>query len=129
MRSGQDGQLPGINLPSAGINLLNANAAAYAEANKIMGPSGQHIEALGSDALQRWMKANGVEEMNSSYWQKQKLPTGQLALVQIQPSKGVLEAKQLGNAEISSMMFRSLEGDMQALMEKVAFNLQEFNLL
>jgi hypothetical protein len=65
-------------------------------ARKMMGPGGQHIEVLGSDALQRWMQDNGVEEMNGGYWQR--LPTGQLALVEMQLPKEVLEAEQLGNA-------------------------------
>ena len=77
----------------------------------MMGPNGQHIEALDSDALQRWMQANGVEERGGKYRQRQKLPTGQLALVEVQIPKEVSEAEQFGNAEISSMMFRSLEGD------------------
>jgi len=71
----------------------------------------QHIEALGSDALLRWMQDNGIEEMNGGYRQRQKLPTGQLALVQVQPPKEVLEAEKMGSAEISSMMYRSLEGE------------------
>jgi len=102
------------------MTLQNANAAAFEAANKVLGESGQHIEALGSDALARWMEENGVEEMNGAYWQRQKLPTGQLALVQVQSPKEVIEAEQLGNTEVSSLMYRTLKVRRQPVKE-VAF--------
>ena len=98
----QLGQLPASQLP--GPALPNMNAAAYEAANKLLEQSGQHIEALGSDAMQRWMQEDGIEEMKGGYWQR--LAGGQMALIEVQPPKEVLEAEQLGNAEISSLMFR-----------------------
>jgi hypothetical protein len=83
-----------------------ATEAALEAANKMLGPGGQRIEALGSDALQRWMQENGVEERNGEYWQRQKLPTGQNAFVQVTPPKEVVDAENLGNAQVSSMIFR-----------------------
>jgi hypothetical protein len=88
------------------LTLQNANAAAFEAANKVLGESGQHIEALGSDAVNRWMQENGILEMNGAYWQK--LPTGQLALVHVQHQREVIEAEQLGDAEVSSLMYRTL---------------------
>lgn len=120
------GQLPRPALQNAGPPLQNANAAAYDEANRMLGPVGQRIEALGSDALQRWMQENSVEERDGGYWQRRTLPTNEIALVQVQPPKEVIEADRMGSAQISNMMFRSLEGETQALMKKVAFNPEAF---
>ena len=77
-----DGQVAG-QVTGQTLNLQNANAATYEAANKVLGESGQHIYALGSDALNRWIQENGIEELNRVYWQKQKLTTGQLVLVQM----------------------------------------------
>lgn len=47
---------------------LQISTDPFTVVNKILGESGQHIEALGSDAMQRWMRENGVEEGNGEYW-------------------------------------------------------------
>ena len=57
------------------------------------------------------MQENSVEEMNSCYWQRQKLPTGQMAPVEVQPPNESLTVEQLGNAEIYSMIARTFEGE------------------
>jgi hypothetical protein len=106
--------------------LQNASVVAFAQANKELSGTGQHVEALGSDALQRWMQASGVTEMNGGYWQRRQLPSGETALVQVYPPKEVIEAEQMGNAELSQMMYRTLEGETAALMKKVAFNPEAF---
>lgn len=38
----------------------------YEAANKLLGQGGQPMKALGSDAMQRWMQENGVEEMKGN---------------------------------------------------------------
>ena len=60
------------------------------------------------------------------YWQRTQLPTGQTALVQVQPPKEAIEADRMGSAQISTMMFRSLEGETAAPMKEVAFNPEAF---
>ena len=52
------------------------------------------------------MQENGVEETNSCYRQRQKLPTGQMTPVEVQPPNKSLTVEQLGNAETYSMMLR-----------------------
>jgi hypothetical protein len=47
----------------------------------------------------------------------------------VYPPQEVLEANKMGNAEISEMMFRTLDGETQALMKNVAFNSGDINLL
>jgi len=46
----------------------------------------------------------------------------------VYPPQEVLEANKMGNAEISEMMFRTLDGETQALIKKVAFNPEAFTL-
>jgi len=72
------------------------------------------------------MDANGVEEMNSGYWQRQKLSTGQTALIQVEVPKDVMEAERQGSTQISNMMYNSLEGETATLTKKVAFNPEAF---
>ena len=75
-----------------------AGEAAFEGANKMLGPGGQRIEALGSDNLQSWMQEGGIEERDGFYWQRQRLPTGQTALVQLQSPKDLVEAEEFCNA-------------------------------
>ena len=75
-----------------------AGEAALEAANKMLRPGGQRIEALGSDALKRWMRDGGIEKRDGFYWQRQWLPTGQLAIIQMQPPREVVEAEELCNA-------------------------------
>ena len=49
-----------------------------------------------------------------------------MALVEMKPPQAVLQAEKGGNAQISSMMFRGLEGESLALLRKVAFNPEAF---
>jgi hypothetical protein len=40
------------------------------EANEALKKQGQHVEPLGSDALQRWIQENDIKEINGGYWQR-----------------------------------------------------------
>ena len=99
---------------------------AFDAANKVLEPGGQHIESLGSDALENWVRENAVEKINDTYYQRRVLPSGETALVPTKPPAEVMEAERMGNAEISQMMIRNLEGETAALIKKVAFNPEAF---
>jgi len=122
---GVDGQnQPG--LVGTGQQAGSAQATAYAAADKVLQPGGQHIESLGSDALENWIRENAVEKINDTYYQRRVLPSGETALVPTRPPAEVMEAERMGNAEISQMMMRNLEGETAALIKKVAFNPEAF---
>ena len=70
-----------------------AQSAAFDAVNKALGPSGQRIESLGSDALQRWINEKAIEERDGGYSRITLLPTGQVTLVQVQHPKKVREPK------------------------------------
>ena len=81
---------------------------AFDAANRVLEPGGQHIESLGSDALENWVRENAVEKINNTYYQRRILPSGETALVEVKPSSKILEAERIGNAEISSMIYKNL---------------------
>ena len=64
--------------------------------------------------------------MNGKYYQNRQLSSGEMALVEMIPPPAVVEAEKGGNAQVSSMMFRGLEGETLALLRKVAFNPEAF---
>jgi len=91
-------------------------ARILTDANQVLGSGGEHYEALGSNAKQQWIKQNGLQEMNGKYYQNRQLPSGESALVEMKPPPAVVDAEKGGNAQISNMMFRGLEGETLALL-------------
>ena len=56
-----------------------------------LGPGGERFEANGSNTLQDWMNNNAIEELDGEYWQRRKLDSSKMALVQVEPPKEMLE--------------------------------------
>jgi len=70
---------PGQGSPGQGSQ--NPLQNAFDAANKILEPGGQHIESLGSDALENWVRENAVEKINNTYYQRRVLPSGEMIFV------------------------------------------------
>ena len=72
------------------------------------------------------MHDGNIQEMSGVYYQRTILPSGQSDLVEVNPPREVLEAESAGSADVSEMMYRTLEGEANALIKKVAVNPEAF---
>jgi hypothetical protein len=96
-----------LNAPNAPLNTVNKSDPIEA-INRALGPGGDRFESLGSNTLTQWMTDNAVEERDGEYWQRRKLDSGEMALVEVHPQKEVLEADQMADAELSrARLFRN----------------------
>jgi hypothetical protein len=53
-------------LQTTEASIQNATAAAFIQANRELAGAGQRVEALGSNALQRLMHTDGIEERDDT---------------------------------------------------------------
>ncbi len=103
-------------------------ADSLEEANRLLKAQGMRAESLGSDALQQWIREANIQEIGGVYYQRTLMPDGKSALIETKPPQAVLDADKVGNAQLSEMMFKTLDGETQALIKKVAFNPEAFIL-
>ena len=88
-------------LQNTDATIRNATAAAFIQANRELAGTGQRVEALGSNALQQWIREANVQEIGGVYYQRRMLPDGKSALVEVKPPKEIFDAYKMGKAELS----------------------------